>query len=152
MRVTRINVVVVILMALPVFGPLTKGNAHPITNFEACAARTRTSEACLRRERYTLNRTVFLRGKVSPTHAGFRARVLRRDPGSNVWMLVDAVRVSDRGGMRWRWKTTFHDADRDHPYTFKFVIARHRASNNVRTWVLFRDQQPRQSVDQVWEA
>jgi hypothetical protein len=56
-------------------------------------------------------------------------------------MLVNAIRVSESGRMRWRWKTTFQDADRHRPYTFKFVIARHRASNDVRVWVLFRDQQ-----------
>lgn len=145
LNVRRVAVVAVMVMALSMIGPLTKGVAHPITSFEACAARTRTSSTCLRHERVTLNQTVFLRGKVSPAHAGFRARVLRRDPGSNVWMLVDAVRVSESGGMRWRWKTTFHDADRYHPYTFKLVIARHRASNRVRVWVLFRDQQPRPS-------
>ena len=140
MRVRRITVVVVMGMALSMLGPLAEGIAHPIRTFEACAARSRTSEICLRNERYTLNQTVFLRGKVTPEHAGFRAGVLRRDPGSNVWMRVDAVPVSDSGGIRWRWKTTFQDADRHRPYTFRFVIARHRASDLVRAWVLFRDQ------------
>jgi hypothetical protein len=141
MKVRRITVVVVTVMALSVIGPLTTSIAHPIRSFEACAARSRTSLTCLRQERYTLNQTVFLRGKVTPRHAEFRAGVLRLDPGSNVWMRVDAVPISESGGMRWRWETTFHDADRHHPYTFKFVIARHpRASDVVRVWVLFRDQ------------
>lgn len=139
--VRRTTVVVGMVMALSVIAPLTEGIAHPTTSFEACAARTRTSESCLRRARYTWGDTVFLRAKVTPAHAGFRAAVLRRDPGSNVWMRVDAVRVSDRGRMWWRWKTTFQDADRHDPYTFKFQI--HGVSSLVWTWVLYRDQHPR---------
>lgn len=143
MKVRRITVVLVMGMALSVIGPLTTGIAHPIRSFEVCAARSRTSVTCLRQERYTLNQTVFLRGKVTPKHAGFRAGVDRLDPGSNVWMRVDAVRVSETGRMWWRWKTTFHDADRHHPYSFRFAIFGHhpRTSDVVRTWVLFRDQQ-----------
>ncbi len=143
MKARRTSVVVGLVMALSAIGPVTQGIAHPTTRFEACAAHTRTSESCLRHERYTWGDTVLLRAKVTPVHAGFRAAVLRRDPGSNVWMRVDAVRVSDRGRMRWRWKTTFQDADRHLPYTFKFQI--HGVSNMVWTWVLFRDQQPSRS-------
>lgn len=149
MRIRRIALIVVMVIAPSVVGPLTEGFAHPITRFEACAARTRTTETCLRRERYTLNKTVFLRAKLSPPHAGFLAGVIRRDPGSNVWIRVDAVRVSERGGVRWRWKTTFQDAHRNGPYTFKFVIRRHRESNDVLVWVLFRDQHPRAAPDRV---
>lgn len=153
MRIRRIALIVVTVVALSMIGPLTEGFAHPIRSFEACAARTRASQTCLLRERYTLNQTVFLRARVSPAHAGFMARVLRLDPGSNVWMLVDAVRVSDGGGMRWRWKTTFFDADRDRPYTFRFVIDRHhRGSNDVRIWVLFRDQGTGHVPSRVLEA
>ena len=140
MRIRRIALIVAMGMAPSAVGPVTESIAHPITSFEACAARTRTSQTCVKRERYTLGQTVFLRARVSPAHAGFLAGVIRRDPGSNVWIRVDAVRISDRGGMRWRWKTTFQDAARRFPYTFKFVIARHRESDKVRTWVLFRDQ------------
>ena len=149
MRVRRITMVLVMGTVLSLIAPLTTSIAHPIRSFEACAARTRTSETCLRRERYTLNQTVFLRAKLSPPHAGFLAGVTRRDPGSNVWIRVDAVRVSERGGVRWRWKTTFRDAHRNGPYTFKFEIRRHRESNDVRVWVLFRDQDPRAAPDRV---
>ena len=148
MRIRRIAVIVITMVA-SLIGPVSEGFAHPIRSFEACAARTRTSEACLRRERYTLNQTVFLRAKLSPPHAGFLAGVIRRDPGSNVWIRVDAVRVSERGGVRWRWKTTFQDAHRNGPYRFKFVIRRHRESNDVRVWVLFRDQNPREARNRV---
>jgi hypothetical protein len=141
-RVRRILVVVGAGMALSVIAPLTTSIAHPIRSFEACAARSRTTATCLRQQRYILNESVYLRGKVTPAHAGFRAAVLQLDPGSNVWISVDGVRVSETGRMRWRWETTFHDADRHHPYTFKFEIFGHpRASDVVRTWVLFRDQQ-----------
>jgi hypothetical protein len=141
MRVRHITVVVGAVTALSVIGPLTMSIAHPIRSFDSCAARSLTSETCLRQERYTLNQTVYLRGRVTPPHAGFRAGVDRLDPGSNVWMRVDAVRVSDTGRMRWRWETTFHDADRHHPYRFRFAIFRHpRVSDVVRVWVLFRDQ------------
>ena len=149
MRIRRIAVITVVVTLASVVGPLSEGLAHPIRSFEACAARTRTSETCLRRERYTLNQTVFLRAKLSPPHAGFLAGVIRRDPGSNVWIRVDAVRVSERGGVRWRWKTTFQDAHRNGPYRFKFVIRRHRESNDVRVWVLFRDQNPREAPNRV---
>ena len=147
MKIRRIAVIVITMVA-SLIGPASDGFAHPIRSFEACAARTRTSETCLRRERYTLNQTVFLRAKLSPPHAGFLAGVIRRDPGSNVWIRVDAVRVSERGGVRWRWKTTFQDAHRNGPYRFKFEIRRHRESNDVRVWVLFRDQNPR-AADRV---
>jgi hypothetical protein len=149
MRIKRIAVMIIIVTVASVIGPSTQSFAHPITRFEACAARTRTSETCLRRERYTLNQTVFLRARVSPAHAGFLPGVLRLDPGSNVWMRVDAVPISDRGGVRWRWKTTFQDADRNRPYRFKFVIRRHRESNDVRVWVLFRDQHLRPAPDRA---
>jgi hypothetical protein len=68
MRIKRIALIVAIVTVASVIGPLTEGFAHPIRSFEACAARTRTSETCLRRERYTLNQTVFLRAKLSPPH------------------------------------------------------------------------------------
>ena len=146
MRFRRIALMVMVI-APTVVGPLTEGFAHPIRSFDACAARTRTSETCLRRERYTLNQTVFLRAKLSPPHARFLAGVIRRDPGSNVWIRVDGVRVSESGGVRWRWKTTFQDAHRNGHYTFKLVLRRHRESNDVRVWVLFRDQNPRATPD-----
>ena len=60
MRFRRIALMVMVI-APTVVGPLTEGFAHPIRSFDACAARTRTSETCLRRERYTLNQTVSVR-------------------------------------------------------------------------------------------
>lgn len=139
MRAGRTAVLVGMVIACSVIAPAGVGVAHPTSAFEACAAHAPTSASCLRHERYAWGDTVFLRARVTPAHAGSRAAVLRKDPGSNVWMRVDAVRVSESGRMWWRWKTTFHDADRHRPYTFKFQL--HGASNRVLTWVLFRDQQ-----------
>jgi hypothetical protein len=119
-----------------VIGPVTTSVAHPTTSFEACAAHTRASRACVATASYVYGATVYLRAKVRPVHAGSMAAVLHRDPGSNVWMRLGQVRVSDYGKMRFEWKTTREDVDQHDPYFFRFKITGHGRSNKVRVWVL----------------
>ena len=125
------------IVALSAVASVTPSLAHPATSFEACAAYRHSSPTCTDNASYLYGQTVFLRAKVTPTHAGSMAAVLRRDPRSNVWMRVDAVRVSEFGKMRFEWKTTRADADQQDPYLFRFKITGHGSSNKVRTWVLF---------------
>jgi hypothetical protein len=135
MRARRIASIVGVVVMLSAFGPVTS-LAHPTTSFEACAAYKLTSQTCLDNASYLFGETVYLRAKVAPAHAGSMAAVLRRDPGSNVWMRVAAVRVSDYGKMRFEWTTSRDDADQQDPYLFRFKITGHGRSNKVRTWVL----------------
>ena len=135
-RARRIAAVVGVVVMLSAFAPVTTSLAHPTTSFDACAAYKRTSQACVDNASYLYGDTVFLRANVAPTHAGTLAAVLRRDPRSNVWMRVAAVRVSDYGKMRFEWTTTHDDADQLDPYLFRFKIVGHGRSNKVRTWIL----------------
>jgi hypothetical protein len=124
------------VLAWSAVGPVTTSGAHPMTSFEACAAYSRATPTCVATANYVRGETVYLRGKVRPVHAGAWAAVLHRDPGSNVWMRLGQVRVSDFGKMRWEWKTTREDVDQHDPYIFRFKITGHGRSNKVRVWVV----------------
>jgi hypothetical protein len=112
--------------------------AHPTSSFTACAAFYRLGTTC--REdgtTYEYGRTVFLRAKVNPPHAGYRAVVLRKKPYSDTWHRFGGAIVSDHGKIRFEWRTAYHDAVQNKPYWFKFKIPNHGASNAVSVWVIF---------------
>lgn len=128
--------VVGVIATLSAFAPVTPSLAHPTTSFEACATYRHSSPTCSDNASYLYGQTVYLRAKATPAHAGSMAAVLRRDPRSNVWMRVAAVRVSDYGKMRYEWETSRADADQQDPYLFRFKITGHGRSNKLQTWVL----------------
>lgn len=80
---------------------------------------------------------MYLRGKVSPAHAGKMAGVWRRKPHGNTWKKVDTAEISEQGRIRWSWETTEDDAVQDAPYRFQFRIPDHGRSNRVLAWVIF---------------
>lgn len=110
--------------------------AHEPTRFRACTVQAPGS--CFSRgAAFVYGDRVVIRGKVEPRHAGHVARVLRRDPGSADWVVVGTVTVSDRGTMRFAWRTTRRDAVQDAPYLFRFRIPGHGVSDRTEAFVLF---------------
>ena len=121
-----------------VAAPVASGPAaaHEPRRFEACTVQV--PGTCVDRgASFLYGDRVVVRGKVEPPHAGHLARVLRRDPGSTVWRPVGTVTVSDRGRMRFVWRTTRADAVQDAPYLFRFRIPGHGASDRTEAYVLF---------------
>jgi hypothetical protein len=115
--------------------PAATASAHPTRDFEACTRYL--PEGCIRRgAAFLYGDTVIIRGRVSPPHDGLEARVLRQDPRSERWRVVDVVRVTARGKMRFHWDTTRGDAVQDAPYRFRFRIPGHGASNATEAFVL----------------
>jgi hypothetical protein len=112
--------------------------AHPTRDFHACAAYNRAGHFCEERGvAYTYGRTVRLRGHAQPSHTWQVALVVRRNPYSSRWRVVDEVPISDSGRMRWSWRTTMDDAVQRRPYEFRFRIPGHGLSNPVEAYVLF---------------
>ena len=110
--------------------------AHEPRRFEACTVQL--PGTCMDRgASFLYGDTVVVRGRVEPPHAGRVARVLRRDPGSDVWRRAGTVTVSDRGRMRFVWHTTRADAVQNAPYLFRFRIPGHGASDRTEAYVLF---------------
>ena len=78
-----------------------------------------------------------VRAVIKPVHAGYEARVKRRDPHSETWARVGTVTVSAAGRMRYVWRTRYRDAVQDAPYLIRFRIPGHGKSNKTEAYALF---------------
>lgn len=126
-----------IFVVLVVAG-VASASAHPVRDFQACAAHRRVGGFCESRGvAYAYGSRVHLRARISPSHASLTALVLRKKPYSSTWRVVDEMFISDVGRMRWAWHTTVDDAVQRRPYEFRLRISDHGASNRVEAYVLF---------------
>lgn len=132
MKKVVLFVVLLALMAVAV----PAASAHETTRFRACT-RHRPGMCMRIGAAFVYGQTVIVKGRVRPVHAGFMAEVLRRRPHGSVWRVVDEVRVSDAGTLRYRWETRYRDAVQDAPYRFRFRIRGHGTSNATEAYVLF---------------
>jgi hypothetical protein len=125
----------VLVVVLSVLSMAQAASAHDTTSFRAC---TVSRGGCgTIGSAFLYGDTVIVRGQVRPPHAGYTARVLRRDPRSDGWVKVAEVTVSESGTMRYRWRTEYEDADQRRPYLFRFKIPGHGTSNTTEAYVLF---------------
>jgi hypothetical protein len=120
-------------LALSVIAPASAA-ADPVDEFDACLTSSTAAE-CGDNVSYFYGDVVVLKGTVSPAHQ--RAVVQRRAPGSDRWVKVDTVTITDHGRMKWRWHTHRGDADQAHPYRLRFRIPGHGTSHVAKAWVLF---------------
>ena len=91
----RVVVITAISVMLLVGQPAA--DAHPVTQFNACAAITQNGPRCFANGlSYHYGMTVRLRARVLPAHAG-RAEVIRKRPGGRHFLQVGSAPDQPRG-------------------------------------------------------
>jgi len=112
-------------------------SAHETSRFRACTVHHVPGSCFTIGAAFVYGNSVKVRAVAEPVHAGYEARVQRRDPHSQTWARVGAVTVSAAGRMRYVWRTRYGDAVQDAPYLFRFRIPGHGKSNKTEAYVLF---------------
>jgi hypothetical protein len=111
--------------------------AHPTTSFDSCAAYRGHGGYCGDSASYTYGDRVFLRASVVPAHADLHAWVVFLRPGADDWRRGVSVEISERGRMRWSFRSARSDADQAEPWRFRFRIGGHGASDVATVFILF---------------
>lgn len=122
------------LVALALVLAAVPAGANVPRSFTACGSVTRHGD-CGRVVNVIYGKTVYLRGKVKPPHADLRAGVWHKGPFDDAWERWATVGISERGVMRYAWRTTLEDGAQDVPHYVQFRIKGHGKSNRVRVYV-----------------
>jgi hypothetical protein len=104
-------------------------------SFTACA-RVGKGDPCERSIAVEFGTTVTVTATVAPPHANLEAAVWHQDT-AGVWERLDRVEISDRGCMRYEWRTTAADGSQTDPNHLQFRIPDHGKSNKVEVMVYF---------------
>ncbi len=124
----RTAALVAMLALLATAGPAT---ANVPRSFTACGSDSRRGD-CTRLVDVGYGQTVYFKGRVKPAHAELRAGVWHKGPFDDRWQRWAVVEISEKGVMRYAWKTTFDDGAQDTPHFVQFRIKGHGVSNRVR--------------------
>lgn len=126
----RMALFVAACIALAMAAPAT---ADEPDSFTACGKDSRNGE-CTTSVSVAYGETVYLKGKVAPSHADLRAAVWHQDIYGD-WSQVDTVAISDKGRMKYAWHTTQADGGQENPHHWQFRIKDHGKSNKVKVLV-----------------
>jgi hypothetical protein len=124
--VTMVTALLLVCLAAPAV-------ANTPDSFTACAKK-RPDAPCRTSIAVRAGRTVYLRGKVVPSHTRFEAELWHQAPDLSTELLA-TVPISDTGRMKYTWETTTADGSQTDPNWFQFRIPGHGDSNDVEVMV-----------------
>lgn len=124
-----------VLLAITLWGP--SALAHPTRTFDSCAGYRPHGGYCGDTASYLYGDRVHLRARVVPAHSRREAKVRFLRPGAERWEAGVSVPISERGRMRWSFRSRRSDADQTEPWRFRFKIRGHGISDMVEVFILF---------------